>query len=41
MTAAPAAWRVTVALPDGAPATLPLMAVTRTEAALLAAELAG
>lgn len=38
----PAAWRVTVSPPDGGGlATLPLMAVTRTEAALTAMELAG
>jgi hypothetical protein len=41
-SAAPAAWRVTVSPPDGgAPATLPLLAVTRVEAALTAMELAG
>lgn len=42
INSAPVDWRVTVAPPDGgAPIALPLMATTRTEAALLGAELVG
>ena len=41
-SAAPVAWRVTVALPDGGPSiTLPMLADNYAEAAMLGAELAG